>query len=323
MGTFPEINLAKRLIAKYGLTPPIDIENLTKQYADVDHLAIPFEVDGITLHLKTAGRRPKIILNSSIAVTRMRFTLAHELGHVLIPWHVGNIVDITNENDVYGDDYSIIESEANRFASELLMPHDWIRQIILTTPDPPRMVKSVTELAQVSSHAAIIKLATTSDPGNLFAAISDDGQLLSSGRSDGTLANLPSWGEYIDPTTLFPFCNSRYAFTISGQNYFWWKFSNDAPIPDNEDSRTWQEVLSLIIEQSGADAEHKRKLWQRISGIIGYANSQLARDYRTASNVYSACLQRMHSSEEMTPIKNHPLFELFLRKKVQSLINRK
>jgi Zn-dependent peptidase ImmA (M78 family) len=84
---YPERNIASRLVAIKDLSPPVDIFSLAKQYAKVDLMSIPFDVDGITLHLKVPGKISHIIINDGYPHRRIRFTLAHELGHVLIPWH--------------------------------------------------------------------------------------------------------------------------------------------------------------------------------------------------------------------------------------------
>ena len=66
-------------------------------------------VDGVTL--KCSGMYPCIFLNRYQPVDRLRYTLAHELGHIVMH----RVPSIT------------IEHEANTFASELLMPAEQIR----------------------------------------------------------------------------------------------------------------------------------------------------------------------------------------------------
>lgn len=60
----------------------------------------------------------KIYINGNESETRQRFTLAHEIGHAVM--HKGQrIVDYRKTIDAPSTD---IEREANRFASELIMP---------------------------------------------------------------------------------------------------------------------------------------------------------------------------------------------------------
>lgn len=66
-------------------------------------------VDGVTM--RPPGLPPCIFLNKSLPGCRQRFTLAHELGHIIM------------HRIPTGDD---METEANKFASCLLMPADEI-----------------------------------------------------------------------------------------------------------------------------------------------------------------------------------------------------
>lgn len=225
----PERNLAARLISKKRLAPPIDIFHLAEQYAKVDSLFIPFDVDGISLHLKVPGRNPHIIINESNPERRIRFTLAHELGHVLIPWHIGSIIDKTSvpEEDKF-DEYWYLEAEANRFASELLMPSIWVKGVFDRNEyDISKIAKYIVKKANVSSDAATIKIKDSIDPGYLFVALTEDNEVRFSGRSEGTLAAPPAWGEEISPEDLFPFCKKRFNFEINGFYYYWWHFENN------------------------------------------------------------------------------------------------
>ena len=84
-----ESSLAQRVVERFGLSPPVDVAVAAERYADAEYCSIPFRVDGICLDLKRGGKRPGIIINVDQPRRRRRFTLAHELGHVLIPWHRG------------------------------------------------------------------------------------------------------------------------------------------------------------------------------------------------------------------------------------------
>ena len=92
MNDYPEIKLAKRLVERYKLRPPVDVETLARDYAEVEFDNIPFDVDGVCLDLKVSGKKPHIIVNTAATDTRRRFTLAHELGHA---YHNLNLADRT------------------------------------------------------------------------------------------------------------------------------------------------------------------------------------------------------------------------------------
>ena len=109
-----------------------DIAALVRKYAELVYTAIPFEnADGTSINLKVPGKSPRVIVNTDNPVSRQRFTLAHELGHLLIPWHVGTIIDNLDLNlSNSSSGYWKIEEEANQFAAALLMPLRWVKAVI-------------------------------------------------------------------------------------------------------------------------------------------------------------------------------------------------
>lgn len=66
-------------------------------------------VSGVTF--RAPGRAPLILLNENHAADRLRFTLAHELGHIVM----------------HKFPSATMENEANEFASEFLMPREEMR----------------------------------------------------------------------------------------------------------------------------------------------------------------------------------------------------
>lgn len=61
---------------------------------------------------------PILVVNGNDAVTRQRFTLAHELGH----FRMGHEAKVDTAAELYGTQRSQREVEANAFAAEFLMP---------------------------------------------------------------------------------------------------------------------------------------------------------------------------------------------------------
>lgn len=73
-----------------------------------------------------ASGHPMMVVNTGLATDRQRFTIAHELGHLVM-------------HDAPGEDQ---ESQADQFASEFLAPAAQVRQDLagLTTRDMPRLM---------------------------------------------------------------------------------------------------------------------------------------------------------------------------------------
>jgi len=157
----PEGRMARKIIAKHKLTVPFDLDKLVHTYAKVYYKTIPIEgVDGVCIDLKKPGKSPTVIVNDSTPKTRQKFTLAHELGHIIIPWHLGTIVDDIDEantGSLKNNQYWKIEAEANRFASELLMPIEFIYKEFQRNPDPEKLIQKIKSQCGVSEMAARIR----------------------------------------------------------------------------------------------------------------------------------------------------------------------
>ena len=94
-----------------------------------------------------------IDVNAMHSANRKRFTLAHEIAHYLL--HRDLIGDGVEDNGLYRSRLSdAIEVEANKFAAQILMPSQLVREVY-------RLVKSLPGLTaafQVSEDAMRIRL---------------------------------------------------------------------------------------------------------------------------------------------------------------------
>lgn len=122
--------LARDLREEYDLGFKPDLDALAEQLGvRVDKVELAPEVDGF-VQLDCGSE--VITINEKPArnfLPRKRFTLAHEIGHVVIPWHTGTTACVTDNPSVTIDQKRLIDSqeqEANVFASELLIPSDWL-----------------------------------------------------------------------------------------------------------------------------------------------------------------------------------------------------
>lgn len=127
----PEIRIAQLLLQRTGLRPPVPVHDLLRERADVERVAIPGSVDALVIR-RVRVTRPRVILNAlRLNMNRERFTVAHELGHLILPWQTETVFCHTEETLTTNDDvYRAIESEANRFAGELLVPVEWALSLL-------------------------------------------------------------------------------------------------------------------------------------------------------------------------------------------------
>lgn len=163
--------IAKNLIRVKKLTNPTNIYKLIKSYATFEiEYSIPFDFDGLCFFENT---KPHIILNGNIPASRQKFTLAHELGHILIPGHKNIMacymeneksqVNLKDKKSFY--EYKQKESEANAFASELLMPEEWIKKIIIEFNSYERILNEVYSQTDLSIQAISIRVVKFMQPG--------------------------------------------------------------------------------------------------------------------------------------------------------------
>ena len=196
--------------------------------ATVVQKTFPIAADGLCLDLKIPGIRPRIWLNADIGYHRKRFTLAHEIGHIVIPWHTGSVFDNLDAGDPSeATEYGRLEAEANRFAAELLMPKSWVSSICTRAEHMSGAMHTILELADVSKLSAALRAAQCGPSGYLVAGVRD-GIVFWSGKTAGTKALLPTLGVPHDAFTVPDFFPPEVVGTGKTQ-YYWWQ-SVDASV---------------------------------------------------------------------------------------------
>lgn len=121
---------AQELLARNSVTePPIPVFDL----AGAEGVVVvrePFDNDGMSGVLLREPNRKIIIVNAANAPVRQRFTVAHEIGHLLL--HRGSMyldgrvrVNFRQGSSSMATDQE--EIDANAFAAALLMPDAWTR----------------------------------------------------------------------------------------------------------------------------------------------------------------------------------------------------
>lgn len=161
------MNYAEELsiINTFRRSAPVDVQALSLA------LGVPVRSSFLGPNLsglieRTGDAKFAITVNASHPETRQRFTMAHELGHYMLHRHLlGSGVD---DNRMYRSEPGgpfhntkigpAQETEANKFAAELLMPHELIALV------RKRGVTTARDLARefgVSEHAMSIRIGVT------------------------------------------------------------------------------------------------------------------------------------------------------------------
>lgn len=137
-----------RLAANIAAGPLVNLVNILEKNGVIIHFLsdVPEKFDGTTIICKSGQKI--IVVNETIPNDRKRFTIAHELAHCIMH------IPFSSELDPYAD----VELEANRFASEFLMPEMQIKHDLVALK-----YKDLSDLKNYwrVSKAALIKRAHT------------------------------------------------------------------------------------------------------------------------------------------------------------------
>ncbi|NMR20470.1 ImmA/IrrE family metallo-endopeptidase [Cellulomonas fimi] len=111
-----------------------------------------------------SGPYPVVLVNLAAPTDRKRLTLAHELGHLVL-------------HSSYLDDEA--ETQANRFAAELLMPEDEIRPMLRARLTPERLVELKrywgVSMQALVERAFALRVLTPAQRGSLYKVLSARG----------------------------------------------------------------------------------------------------------------------------------------------------
>lgn len=126
---------AKDLLKHHAVRLPIPVEKIAQKYSRVVREPLPADVSGMLVPLPASGGKSRwvIVVNANDPPVRQRFTIAHELGHLLIHKYATPHADgryqvrFRNEESATGGIRE--EIEANQFAAELLMPEREVRRL--------------------------------------------------------------------------------------------------------------------------------------------------------------------------------------------------
>lgn len=306
----PEEKFAQRLLERHNIVPPYNLESLVSIYAKVDFFDFPFEVDGISIGLKKSDK-PTIYINSSRPEVRQRFTMAHELGHVIIPWHIGNIVSHTDiikdeqglNSNLQDNEYREIEYEANRFAAELLIPTLWTKRIFekMDIFSFEETLLETIRQAGTSRDTTLIKVFNALPPGYTCAEVGRNTTVVNSFMSPGT--QVYKLGINTDcvsePYSIY---KEKTFFKLGDKNYILWSFQNYIKLPDELDDRSWRTILNIILIDTGLQSEQP-SINATLPSVFQSCKEQ------SNSAIFSRIVHRYSEKEALKDFLKHPLFE--------------
>jgi len=153
---------------------PIPIRKIAEKHAHLVQEDMEDEISGMLIPLTTPhqGKEWAIVVNRGHSLARQHFTLAHELGHLLLHGYTTPHADrgykLRYRNSTSAEGSVLEEVEANQFAAELLMPETFLLEKLVKEDleyvpvgdedDDPRLTKLAREL-KVSRQALAIRLS--------------------------------------------------------------------------------------------------------------------------------------------------------------------
>jgi len=125
--------MAKKLLAECGITaPPVDLKRImeVKGYIYMEVDTFPDEVSA--LFIAKDGKNYAMV-NARHHANRRRFSLAHELGHIILLHKAADLeevstIDTPPESSDSPAPRDAREKEANMFANALLMPLEMLKK---------------------------------------------------------------------------------------------------------------------------------------------------------------------------------------------------
>lgn len=137
-------SMARKLLRKHRVQqPPVPVEHmLFLEGVRVEVLDYP---DGTAGESWWEGETPCLAVARALLPGRLRFTLAHEWGHLALFHHrhpepgIEAVARRLREGNVLQVNLDPIEVEANAFAAELLLPEAFFRRDWTCTPEPRRL----------------------------------------------------------------------------------------------------------------------------------------------------------------------------------------
>lgn len=146
--------------------PPIPVEDIARLLgAEIVYSDFQSDVSGLLIR---RGGSAVIGVNNSQHEVRRRFTIAHEIGHLLLHGasegedvHIDKRFNVQMRSSASSTAEDVAEVEANAFAAALLMPHEMVRSdvrdIVIDVEDE-REIRSLAQRYHVSAQAMTFRL---------------------------------------------------------------------------------------------------------------------------------------------------------------------
>jgi len=186
--TSPDLDLvalvSEAFLRRFGLDSRDRLTEIAEEFG-IDVLYRPAEsYDGALLRIRD-GQSGCIVINSRIREeSRKRFTLAHEIGHFVLPGQQEASTPCKQQRiENWDADLYRPELDANRFAAEILMPRGLMAEFVQSEPSL-ESIRSIAQLCGTSLTASAVRLITLT-PHRAAVVWSQNQKILWSKLSEG------------------------------------------------------------------------------------------------------------------------------------------
>ncbi len=214
---------ASKLIEKYGICAPEHIRLKDIAY-DLGSYVVEGHLQNAAASLVKTQDFSTIRVSSVDPPERKRFSIAHEIGHIVLG-HVHSMIQVCTQNDMMNWYETSQETQANFFASELILPKKLVEKrcdVEKVNFDPIRQIAQDFRASLTATAISFVRFC----PERCAIIFSKDGKVKWFYKS-------PSWWSYINKGQKLD------------QRSFAYDFFNNRTLPDEPeevDAEAWIET---------------------------------------------------------------------------------
>lgn len=304
--------LASTLVERFDLTPPVDVESLLRSRVRLHRVDWPIEgVDAVITGLAGDPRNVGVYIRATNNLLRERFTLAHELGHLLLPWHLPGANCEVGEGALDLPVFSL-EEEADVFASCLLVPDSWLLELVHRCGDDMSQLLRELNAAEVSTAAALQALRRFLLAGWVFVSYGERSVVSTRGT------RLPDVPPEQVPLVLAANCFAQGEASLNGYPVHWYRMVEPLALPERAptDTRSDHQILLDAIAMIEPHELLHGKIAQSANGKVGGALREAAG--RPAGETFQALRHRCEQWEHAT-LLDQPDFLLWLAQRSRAV----
>ncbi|WP_337590316.1 ImmA/IrrE family metallo-endopeptidase [Kribbella pittospori] len=300
------------MVSRLDLEPPVNIEELLRARAEVHRVDWPHKtVDAILL--KLSGHSPSVYLRATDNLFRERFTMAHELGHLMLPWHLPRANCAIGTGNLDLEKYSV-EDEADIFASCLLIPDAWLLDLLRVHGDDMSEILRELNSAEVTTIAGLRALRRVLISGWIFVAYNKE-IIATPGTSAHELRNMSVRKAR---RRLESQCYASGEAIVNDFTVRWYQMFSPAEPPERDpaDGRTLHQQLVDAISMVESDEHERTHLANVCNGKVGGLLREASG--RPATETFSILKYRFESSH-VAFLLEQPDFISWLAEKARTI----